>query len=47
MQYAENGFRKQITPRERAAIGDAIEDELLGNESTSRATRRIHQHGAL
>jgi ParB-like chromosome segregation protein Spo0J len=28
-EYAENEFRKQFTPSERAAIGEAIEKELL------------------
>lgn len=38
-EYAENEFRKQFTPSERAAIGKAIEEEL-GNRHGQRTDLR-------
>ena len=40
-EYAENEFRKQFTPSERAAIGKAIEAELGNRHGGDRSTAAI------
>jgi ParB family chromosome partitioning protein len=39
-EYAENEFRKQFTPSERAAIGKALEAELGNRKGANQHTRK-------
>jgi hypothetical protein len=45
-EYAENEFRKQFTPSERSAIGQAVEEELVARERRGRPAA-LHVENAL